>query len=94
MRNKWNETVKNNFNNASANYLSYSNIQKSFAEKIVSFLKGLNIKKGEWIDLGSGTGLLADEIEKEFSTKNISRIDFSKKCFFKIRTPVKRFYGI
>ena len=80
MKNKiWNETVKNNFNNASANYLSYSNIQKHFADKIVYFLKDLNIQKGEWIDLGSGTGLLADEIEKEFSTKNISRIDFSKK---------------
>ena len=80
MKNKiWNETVKNNFNNASANYLSYSNIQKHFADKIVYFLKDLNIQKGEWIDLGSGTGLLADEIEKVFSTKNIIRIDFSKK---------------
>ena len=65
MKNKiWNETIKNNFNNASVNYLSYSNIQKHFADKIVYFLKDLNIQKGEWIDLGSGTGLLADEIEK------------------------------
>ena len=80
MKNKlWNETVKNNFNNASANYLVYSNIQRHFAENIVSLVKALNIKKGEWIDLGSGTGLLADEIEKEFSTKKITRIDFSKK---------------
>ena len=37
MKNKiWNETVKNNFNNAAANYLLYSNIQRHFAEKIVS----------------------------------------------------------
>jgi len=80
MKNKlWNETVKNNFNNASANYLDYSNIQRHFARNIVSLLKGLNIQKGEWIDLGSGTGLLADEIEKEFSTKKITRIDFSRK---------------
>ena len=80
MKNKiWNETVKNNFNNAAADYIDYSNIQRHFAKKIVSFLKVLNIQKGEWIDLGSGTGLLADEIEKEFSTKKISRIDFSRK---------------
>ena len=80
MKNKiWNETVKNNFNKASANYLLYSNIQRHFAANIVSLLKELNIQKGEWIDLGSGTGLLADEIEKEFSTKKITRIDFSKK---------------
>ena len=75
----WNETVKNNFNNAAANYLVYSNIQRHFAEKIVSFLKGLNIKKGKSIDLGSGTGILADQIEKEFPTKKITRIDFSKE---------------
>ena len=80
MKNKdWSETIKKNFNNASADYLLYSNIQRHFAEYIVSHLKGLSIQKGEWIDLGSGTGLLADEIEKEFSTKKITRIDFSKK---------------
>ena len=77
--NVWSKTVKNNFSNAAGTYLSYSNIQRHFAEKIVSFLKELNIPKGEWIDLGSGTGLLADEIEKEFSTKKITRIDFSEK---------------
>ncbi len=91
MKNKiWNETVKKNFNNASANYLSYSNIQKHFAEKIVSFLKDLNIQEGEWIDLGSGTGLLADEIEKEFSTKNITRIDFSKKMLLQNKDSSKK----
>ena len=75
----WNERVKNNFNNAAAHYLEYSNIQRHFAEKIIYFLKELNIQEGEWIDLGSGTGLLADEIEKEFSTKKVIRIDFSKE---------------
>ena len=88
--NIWNEKVKNNFNNASANYLCYSNIQKHFAEKIVSFLKVLNIPKGEWIDLGSGTGLLADEIEKEFSSKNITRIDFSKKMLLQNKDSSKK----
>ena len=91
MKNKiWNETVKNNFNNASTNYLSHSNIQKHFAEEIVSFLKGLHIQKGEWIDLGSGTGLLADEIEKEFSTRNITRIDFSKKMLLQNKDSSKK----
>ena len=91
MKNKiWNETIKSNFNNASANYLNYSNIQKHFAEKIVSILKGLSIQKGEWIDLGSGTGLLADEIEKEFSTKKITRIDFSKKMLLQNKESSKK----
>ena len=52
---KWNEKIKNNFNDAASRYLEYSNIQKFFAEKIVQFIKELNPqKKGEWIDLGSG----------------------------------------
>jgi len=75
----WNEKIKNNFNDAAYRYLEYSNIQKSFAEKIVQFIRELNPKrKGEWIDLGSGPGLLADEIEKKFSSQKVSRIDFSK----------------
>ena len=91
MKNKiWNEIVKNNFNNSAAKYLEYSNIQRHFVEKIVSFLKGLNIQKGEWIDLGSGTGLLADEIEKEFSTKKITRIDFSKKMLLQNKESSKK----
>ena len=91
MQNKiWNETIKNNFNNASSNYLDYSNIQRHFAKKIVSFLKGLNIQKGECIDLGSGTGLLADEIEKEFFSKKITRIDFSKKMLLQNKESSKR----
>ena len=77
---KWTEKIKNNFNDAAYRYLEYSNIQKFFAEKIVEFINKLNPqKKGEWIDLGSGPGLLADEIEKKFSSKKVSRIDFSKK---------------
>ena len=80
MNNKnWSEIIKNNFDNAADNYLDYSNIQRFFAEKIVSYIKKLKTQKGQWIDLGAGTGLLADEIEKEFSTKKVTRIDFSKK---------------
>ena len=55
---KWNEKVKNNFNNAAYRYIEYSNIQKFFAEKIVQFIKELNPKKkGEWIDPVSYTHL-------------------------------------
>ena len=76
---KWNEKIKNNFNNAAYRYLEYSNIQRFFSGKVVSFIKELNTQNGEWIDLGSGTGLLADKIEKEFSNKKVLRIDFSKE---------------
>ena len=88
--NIWKERVKTNFNNAATNYLAYSNIQRHFAKKIVSLLKSLKVQKGEWIDLGAGTGLLADEIEKEFSTKKITRIDFSKKMLLQNKESSKK----
>ena len=91
MNNKdWNKTIKNNFDNAATNYLIYSNIQRFFAKQITSHIKELNIQKGEWLDLGSGTGLLADEIEKEFSTKKVSRLDFSKKMLLQNKLSSKK----
>jgi len=35
---KWNEKIKNNFNDAAHRYLEHSNIQKFFAQKIVQFI--------------------------------------------------------
>jgi len=88
---KWNEKIKNNFNDAASRYLEYSNIQKFFAAKIVDFIKELKpTKKGEWIDLGSGPGLLADEIEKEFSSQKVCRVDFSKKMLFENKLSSKK----
>ena len=39
---KWNEKIKNNFNDAAYRYLEYSNIQKFSAAKVVHFIKELN----------------------------------------------------
>ena len=71
--------IKKNFNNAASVYGKYCQIQIFFADKIVSFLRNLNIEDGEWLDLGSGTGVLSEKIEKEFNNKNLYRIDFSNK---------------
>ena len=87
---EWSDKIRNNFDNAAINYLDSSNIQRVFAEKIVLYLKELNTENGEWIDLGSGTGLLADEIEKEFSTQKVSRIDFSKKMLLQNKSSSKK----
>ena len=88
---KWNEKIKNNFNDSASQYLKYSNIQNFFAEKIVKLIKELNPNKnGEWIDLGSGPGLLADEIEKEFPPQKVSRIDFSRKMLLENKSYSKK----
>ena len=86
----WSTKIKNNFDNAADKYLTYSKIQRFTAKKIIKYLKKLNLEKGEWIDLGSGTGLLADEIEMEFSNQKVSRIDFSKKMLKKNKSSSKK----
>ena len=86
----WNEIIKNNFNEAAESYLNYSDIQRFFVKKIVGFIKEIKTEQGEWIDLGSGTGLLADELEKEFSTKKVSRVDFSRKMLYQNKSSSKK----
>tara|TARA_Y100000589_G_scaffold322320_1_gene355062 strand:- start:582 stop:1346 length:765 start_codon:yes stop_codon:yes gene_type:complete len=85
-----NEIIKNNFNNAAQNYLYYSSIQKYFSKRIVNLIKNLEIPKGDWYDLGSGTGFLADLIEGEFSQKKVTRVDFSTKMLLKNKNESKK----
>ena len=88
---QWNEKIKSNFNDAASRYLEYSNIQKFFATKIVHFIKEFNPQiRGDWIDLGSGPGLLADEIEKEFSSQKVCRVDFSKTMLLENKLSSKK----
>ena len=83
------EIIKKNFNNAAFDYSHYSLIQKYFANRIVNQLKKLEIPEGDWYDLGSGTGFLADQIE-EFSKKKVTRVDFSEKMLFKNKKESKK----
>jgi len=78
MTNKyWNKTINNNFNNAAHSYSKYSLVQKYFANKLLIIIKELKPQIGEWIDLGAGTGYLADLLEKDFMNINVIRIDLS-----------------
>ena len=79
----WNLTIKNNFNNAANTYDNYSVIQKYFSKQIIMSLNKLKIPKGEWFDLGCGTGYLADLIESKYKNQNVGRIDFSKNMLLK-----------
>ena len=78
MANKYlNRKINNNFNNAAHSYSNHSLVQKHFANKLMLIIKKLKPQIGEWIDLGAGTGFLADLLEKNFVNVNVIRIDFS-----------------
>ena len=71
----WNQKIKFNFNKAANHYTDYSFIQQYFSKKIICILKDYDLQKGNYYDLGSGTGFLADLIEKEFPFRKCTRVD-------------------
>ena len=90
----WNKKINNNFNKAAHCYSNYSLVQKHFANKLMLIIKKLEPQIGEWIDLGAGTGYLADLLEKSFMNINVIRIDFSPNMLRKIKKIVRPYYGI
>ena len=84
------ELIKKNFNNAALNYSHYSSIQKYFSKRIIHQIKKLEIPNGDWYDLGSGTGFLADQIEELFLKKKVTRVDFSEKMLLKNKNQSKK----
>ena len=75
--NYWKKKINNNFNKAAHRYSNDSLVQKHFANKLIHIIKELKPQIGEWIDLGAGTGYLADLLERNFRNINVIRIDFS-----------------
>ena len=60
MRKKWSNLVNKNFNEAALSYNESASIQKRTAIKLAKICSHHSIKHGLWVDLGSGTGLLAN----------------------------------
>jgi len=73
--------IKNNFNRAAANYSEYAVLQKLVAQKLVD-LSANDIKKSKQIlDLGSGTGFVADLIKS--ADKEIFELDIAYEMLAK-----------
>ncbi len=79
MKKKWSNQVNTNFNQAALNYNESARIQKSTAFKLAKICSLHPIKHGLWVDLGSGTGLLAKALENLYPTQCVLRLDNSKK---------------
>ena len=75
----WSNQVKENFNEAALNYNESASIQKSTALELANICSHHSIKHGLWIDLGSGTGLLAKSLENLHPNQYVMRLDNSKK---------------
>ena len=79
MAKKWSELILNNFGEAATNYNKEAEIQRTFAWQLAKKCTGETIPKGTWIDLGAGTGLLAEALEKLNPSKTVLRVDGSQE---------------
>ena len=79
MQRKWSSLVNTNFNEAALNYNESASIQKSTALKLAKICSQHPINNGLWVDLGSGTGLLAKSLEVLHPSQNVLRLDNSKQ---------------
>ena len=79
MQKKWSTQVNKNFNEAALNYNDSASIQKSTALKLAQICSHHPINYGLWVDLGSGTGLLAQSLEDLHPSQYLLRLDNSKK---------------
>ena len=79
MKKTWSSQVNKNFNEAALSYEESALIQKSIALKLAKICSHYSIKHGLWVDLGTGTGLLAKSLEDLHPNQYVVRLDNSKK---------------
>jgi len=79
MQKTWSSQVNKNFNEAALSYNKSASIQKSTALKLAKICSHHSIKHGLWVDLGSGTGLLANSLEDLHPNQYVMRLDNSKQ---------------
>lgn len=77
MSNSWGAKVLQRFDGAAAQYNQAARLQTAMAWRLAGCCKRLPIPSGRWLDLGSGTGLLADAIEQRNPGRVVERIDGS-----------------
>ena len=79
MKATWEDNVLRNFNIASFNYNNEAMLQKDIAKQLAQECSKQNISSGLWMDLGTGTGLLANAIEELSPNQSVLRVDGSIK---------------
>ena len=77
MSNTWGGKVLRSFDSAASHYNRAARLQTAMAWRLAGHCQRLPIPSGRWLDLGSGTGLLADAIEQRNPGRVVERIDGS-----------------
>ena len=75
MSTSWTDQVLSGFGQAATRYDNLAILQRSVAERLAGLCSRTPIPRGLWVDLGSGTGLLADALEARHPGQPVLRID-------------------
>ena len=87
MSNTWGARVLRSFDGAATQYNRAARLQTAMAWRLAGHCKRLPIPSGRWLDLGSGTGLLADAIEQRNPGRVVKRIDGSPSMLARNSSP-------
>ncbi len=79
IRKQWSQKIIKSFENAAEVYNENASLQQKIAWELASKCSYQNIAKGVWVDLGTGTGFLANALEELNPYQKVLRIDGSKK---------------
>ena len=85
MSNDWTEVVLQNFEKASPKYNDNADLQRIFASRLAKECSKHFIPGGIWVDLGAGTGLLAEALETLNPNQAVLRVDKSQKMLKGLR---------
>ena len=87
MSNTWGAKVLQSFDGAATQYNRAAHLQTAMAWRLAGHCQRLPIPSGRWLDLGSGTGLLADAIEQRNPGRVVERIDGSPSMLARSSRP-------
>ena len=79
MNTSWEELILKNFGHASNTYNKEAELQRTFARRLAEQCIATNLPQGNWVDLGSGTGLLAEALEALNPNQSVLRVDASQE---------------
>ena len=78
MTKAWSAKVLKAFGDSAAQYDASAELQADMASQLAERCRNSPIPRGLWVDLGSGTGRLADAIEQQHPGQSVLRVDGSE----------------
>jgi len=74
----WRHQVLQRFDRAAPQYVEHAGLQRAVAWRLAGLCRRRPLPRGRWLDLGAGTGMLADALETLHPGQSVGRLDGSE----------------